>query len=786
MKIEFNKENFSRFLTNFDPIYKKYFFMFSKNDYEQFINQNYQYYYKCVDNIYNCVSSKNVFNKWNVDVQCQIYDVINTVYFHSHDIHDSVLADEEIVGIVFEKFIYDYLNISGISELFNPEFFKLEKMMHEEYRNNQKPYYRDHYIHQTRNMYEMFTFLDDIGIIDKCIEHQFNQEKEIGEYLNIAIKEEMRNLNPHEMVMFNNVYNLICKSHNKDYPSIEDYQMDFFKHYIIYGTAIVSSLLHDIGYPMEFLGRLEEIYENFIPTSKVFFDVKDDFVYINNVLKESLLFQSVPNDEIKDRVLKHNHGTMSAIIILMYYYQNNIMHNLSPVEKAIIELSAFVIYNHTVNYSFQTLKSGQLYKNIFVKGPLSYLFRLCDDIQEWDRTYYEITDKGNIFICPKCKRPLLSQKFDGTSTDNVSNYFCACAGTNIQETNIAGIRLGNFKYRRIMNAIACNHVYITYKDKEPVSNEYEVMNIDIDYGLDNLLQLAFYNINYAHYRQFELESLRRSLMTEADFPYGYVNGVATYNPIYIKCEILNKYEKLHIKNENGNKLKTILYNPKLTIEEVDEYISELCRNFQVFIYDANTPEKILKILFKNEDVENINLLQNQLNFYICLMNIGYYFEEAALKYNISDEKTIEIIDEIVKTLFNNFNIQTAQVDELIKDYLYHKINYVSFENYCFYLNKSKNKEDYQRMRCLYEKMGKSKNSEILQNKVLAYTDFRLPNNDYYKFIHKEKNSGLLLDFFSDYYVFYLLAKQRKDIKDMTLNSKTCILSDDSEKEIVKS
>lgn len=41
----------------------------------------------------------------------------------------------------------------------------------------------------------------------------------------------------------------------------------------------------------------------------------------------------------------------------------------------------------------------------------------------------------------------------------------------------------------------------------------------------------------------------------------------------------------------------------------------------------------------------------------------------------------------------------------------------------------------------------------------------MKSNDYYKFIHNENNndSNLTLDFFSDFYIFYLLA-QEKGIK----------------------
>lgn len=89
------------------------------------------------------------------------------------------------------------------------------------------------------------------------------------------------------------------------------------------------------------------------------------------------------------------------------------------------------------------------------------------------------------------------------------------------------------------------------------------------------------------------------------------------------------------------------------------------------------------------------------------MNLGNYFEESALQYNITDKNITKLIDDIIETLLNVFSIKILQIDELLRDYLYHKINYVSYSTYSDYLINVNNLNNQKRvkMRCLYEKMG---------------------------------------------------------------------------------
>ena len=67
-------------------------------------------------------------------------------------------------------------------------------MMHLEYNpgKHNYTYYRDHYIHQIKNMYEMFIFLEQCGFMEKCI-HIYEEEQGItAEAIRMSISEQMR------------------------------------------------------------------------------------------------------------------------------------------------------------------------------------------------------------------------------------------------------------------------------------------------------------------------------------------------------------------------------------------------------------------------------------------------------------------------------------------------------------------------------------------------------------------------------------------------------------------
>lgn len=741
-----NNEDFITFLNLFDVIKHKYFWDLDDVSYNTFFSGS------KISIFWDNLNGGKRINFSNLEKWCDVNDITNTVYFdHNNQSIDYV----NIIRCVVEKFINQYVDIENMDILFNHHFFNFEKMMHEEYRDNEKPYYRDHYVHQVRNMYEMFLLLDDFSLYENLVKNQFDNNREIGKYLLQSIENSKSGMYKHDIEDLKN----FIKKFKNDEECSETYVDNYLKHYIVYATVIVSALLHDIGYPLEFMGRVGDSFEEFLPMSELFFESKIDVSYIHDVLRTSLLFNIVPFKEIKERVLKHNHGALSAIILLLFFYKSGQINSMSPVKRAVIELSGVVIYNHTMKYEFQTLKNEKLYQNIYIKNPISYLFRLCDDIQEWERIYYEITDKSNIFICPKCHMPMIRIE----NNKKVLQYKCKCE-------KVSGIRLNEFVYRRTMNAIACKEITIKQQNKN-------FLNIKIDYGLTELLQLSMYNSHYAYYRQKEMFSLRRSAMLQRDLPYIYINGIVSYNPIYLKIQILKKYMQKNYSKEIEN-----IENIDLTISndlvKKKDSVFEKYENEKFLTAVKDSVEKIINGVKEdiniNEESEYKKIIMEHLKNYITLLFIGENLVGTSMKlgkkwgYGKLNVNICDLSTYLSEKFINDFGIQGGQIKYLLADYFYQKMNYITFdkyieviENISYDANKIK---EFKIMRCSYEKMQYVYKKDLLLNKVAAYTNYRGKDNDYYQYINasdadKEKiKIEKYLDYFTDYYFFFYLSK----------------------------
>ena len=110
--------------------------------------------------------------------------------------------------------------------------------------------------------------------------------------------------------------------------------------YILMASAVLTSVVHDIGYPIEYFCNNLERMEKFLPVSGYFFEKKSYVTQLHALLEESLLYRVVAPDKISKRLKDGNHGAISACILLTKYYKNGKIHSLSSIQKMIIELSA--------------------------------------------------------------------------------------------------------------------------------------------------------------------------------------------------------------------------------------------------------------------------------------------------------------------------------------------------------------------------------------------------------------------------------------------------------------
>lgn len=510
------------------------------------------------DVLANAVKIFDEGSRSNVNLQevSEIFRTMDKVYHYGND---AGFAEMNLLEQATDKFLEQYVNIDGLHELFRPSFFNFEWMMHLEY--NQKKhdysYYRDHYMHQIRNMYEMFMLLDDKGMWRDCMEIYKQRKNTVANRMAESVAKQQSML----------PYNYI-KVLEDSFGNVEDWCY----HYIIFSTAIVSSLIHDIGYPIAYMKRNLDTIQDFLPQSSIFMGMKDGIPKIKSLLSSSLLFETVNNDEIIRRLNADDHGVYSAIILLCYYYDNGRIFSLEPAKRMIIELSALVIYNHTLKHHFQDEKNYDRYQSVFTDNPISCLFRLCDDMQEWGRVYFEITGKGNFFICDKCKMPMFRTKNENHCSDvdeqtAVYGYKYECCNCGAKSVNTV-----RFPYRRMMNVDPFKELTIDDYVDAGVSNnngteveksdqnknkadkrEEQKWVIELKCNKGELLQLARYNTTFAIQRARGIRELRGLVSGQMKFPRIFIKAFASNNPIAIKTEILREF--IHRNDAESNMLR---------------------------------------------------------------------------------------------------------------------------------------------------------------------------------------------------------------------------------------
>lgn len=521
----------------------------------------------------------------------EIFQTMDKVYHYgSHENSREMNLLEQAT----DKFLVQYVDIDGMQELFRPSFFNFEWMMHLEYvqKKHDYSYYRDHYLHQIRNLYEMFILLQEKGLWRDCMRIYRQRQNMVANRMAESVSKQEK--------AFPEDGKELLKASFGDVD-------EWCYHYIIFSTAIVSALVHDIGYPITYMKRNLSTLQDFLPLSNLFMGLEDGIPRIKTLLSGSLLFETVDNSEIVRRLQADDHGAYSAIILLCQYYDNGKIFSLEPAKRMIIELSALVIYNHTLRHQFQSEKRYERHQNVFTDNPISYLFRLCDDLQEWERVYFEITGKGTFFICEQCKMPMirrrnkshnyeLEEAKSGLSKAQYE-YECCCGVKGINTTRFPYRRLMNvapfteltlYDYegrtaerKRLVNAVMMAEETVTAaeegvmpaaeegtvtkpeevipaakKGTETASEEKTVtvpderrserregqkwiLELKCNKGI--LLQLARYNPNFAVQRARGIRELRGLTQGQKDFPRIFVRAFVSNNPLAIKAEILRDF-----------------------------------------------------------------------------------------------------------------------------------------------------------------------------------------------------------------------------------------------------
>ena len=325
-----------------------------------------------------------------------------------------------------QKFLHDYIGIEGLEELLINNYGVIENSIfleHDQYGN--PAHIREHAKHQIKNAFLGSLLMLEYGYLSDMAKIIYSEASAVTQYLraqaeNILIEQfEKRHHRSIEMRDMGSV------EWSKNVQSkLEEWSYEIF---------MVSSLLHDIGYPLEFYLRSARRLSDYPPYLKVLSPtIKADFAEIKAHLLESQLFRLIDHQEIRKKYERNDHGVLSAIGFLMHFYYGGRIFSLNREQKCILEMSAIAIYRHTDKF-----EDG--FRMVYKKDPISYMVRLCDELQEWDRFKLLINDKHNYlrcencwkilhenerkYTCPGCKR--VYQKV--TQIDNRKvNYICLC------------------------------------------------------------------------------------------------------------------------------------------------------------------------------------------------------------------------------------------------------------------------------------------------------------------------------------------------------------------------
>lgn len=520
-----NQKEMLTYYRQFDPIEKKYR----------------RYFDSSPDNMYD--ELYNRFCKYETDRQFSdltkkefgdIYANLKLVYA-AEDLIEEIV---EIYYLIYDRVINQYLCIDGMERLFSENYINFEWEMHLgiDYAEHSMKFYRDHFIHQVRDAYSMDMLLEH-GYAEKIMDILGDEGSSkiagyVCKHVNLQLERKDDVLPPDP-------------EPKKDEENKQN-KKNFYLENIIYMSSYMSALFHDIGYPevanmqsgRNILAYIANVYN--------FGSGHVDFDRIITVLQNSLLFRIVSPKEIRTRIEKEkiDHGAVSALMFLLHFYENGAIYRLEPYKKCAIELAGLAIYNHTNTYSDilqdNDAKTALYTRCAFVLNPISYLLRVCDDMQEWERIYFEISSHANIIFCNKCHTPIVRRKWKETEENDYDVYYlCNCNQRNdkqsIESTGVFGpiFRRGIFPYRRLYNVTVCTDIEFIIRKNRHI--------FVLNYDLERLLNVAYINPSYAKYRIKELNQLKKMFIRQDIQELTFIKYFISANILFIKAYIVDKY-----------------------------------------------------------------------------------------------------------------------------------------------------------------------------------------------------------------------------------------------------
>lgn len=644
---------------------------------------------------------------------------------------DKDITQKDIIAYyrVEKKVIHQYLAIPQLDKLFDEDYFNFEWDMHvgQNFNEHRNEYYRDHFIHQIRDMYMMLVLLDDFGFYDASYEILTDREPvKISDYTHKKWQQFQRDQTlPQRLVL-----NKILKANEGGIGLQEDYARQYFFHYVINASAMLSALFHDMGYPICHFLETRHRISAYNPFMKIFTHyVTDSFDELEMKLSDSLLFTIVSTDEIKAALQskekgRYDHGVYSAIVFLLQFYENGLIFSLSPEKQCAIELAAVAIYNHTVEYDIVKYKEKNNYCwPLFRQNPISFLLRFCDDLQEWDRRYFEISSASDLIFCPTCGAPILEdlaeektrETDDSSKPKRRSNrYRCLCSGRVLPRPDI-------FVKRKLYLVTVADSVRIAVESTMNRADD-KMLTVSIDYDFYKLLLLSNINNTYAKYRAKELYELKMlisnqdySFQTNKKLSFRHIklNYFMSANPLLIKLKILEGFmgkEGIWEFVIEGFEVNILQFLPEERIPETDKitdafpFYINLLRDCQDRPYDIETFESYFEEIYREYFTGDLEY-DNALRYLATDCFMQYKKEELSFDGNpfgssdAYDSYCKPYIDKKDETrLYNAISLFTDQRSRCNR-YSNADKKYISYykDIYLFYLMNEEIKDRYSRM-----------------------------------------------------------------------------------------
>lgn len=393
---------------------------------------------------------------------------------------------EEIISILSEVYhlLSFYFGIPILEELLLSNYTDIEWsiLLDHNFEKGQRAIKRDHFKHQFRNIYLGCVLLYECNLIDKVLSMR-DCDNDFCAYIHNHIQEE------------------------KDKDTV-------FKE-IIFKTYFIAALFHDIGYPISHYIRQSKRMQSYHPFYHIVnAEAKVPYAEIKSCLRGTLLFNLKNDSELKKKYNEDDHGFYSAISFLMSFYLNGNIFSLAKKERCIIELAAVAMYNHTNS----DIYDGEE-KILFSKDPISFLLRLCDDLQEWERFSMKIDENHNNMICD-CINTIQCQK------ENDRFYSCACGKTRFEK--ITGIR-----YKKLNYLSCCDEIVIDSENDKTIS-------VSLKYDKMKQLEICLLDFNAADYRTNDLNKIRKMVNNQEKLPQVFIDFQLSNNPYFLSKWILEE------------------------------------------------------------------------------------------------------------------------------------------------------------------------------------------------------------------------------------------------------